>query len=199
MNNKIVVSNEVSSVRSALSRSANSADRIEIAVAYLSDADLIESWVRRGTPVKLLVALQAPSDPRVLRHLLDSFQVGLELCFYSARFHSKLLIFWKDGQPTSAQVGSSNFTGGGLNSNIETNVMVREPAHLAELAEHFNQIWEQSSLLQPTDLDAYEKYLDETKTERDRLNRKAALIEDRVVLPRLRTKGTVRIAYALRS
>jgi len=162
-------------------------------MAYLSDADLIESWVRRGTAVKLLVALQAPSDPRVLRHLLDSFQVGIELCFYSARSHSKLLIFWKDGQPTSVQVGSSNFTGGGLYSNIETNVMVREPAHLAKLAEHFNQIWKQGALLQPPDLDAYEKYLHETKTERDRLSQKAASFEGRVILPRIRAKGAGRI------
>jgi HKD family nuclease len=188
-----LVSNGGKSVSAAIARSAATAGEIELAVAYLSNADLIEIWLRRGSEVKLLVALQPPTDPRVLRHLLNSFPVGLQLRFYSARFHSKLLIFSNNRKAFCAQVGSSNFTGGGLFSNIETNVLTRKPAQLTALADHFKSIWKGSALLQPVDLDAYEKYWQQTKADRDRLKARDARFEKRVVLPRIHNAGSGRV------
>lgn len=154
-----LVSNEQLKVADGLSDLATKADKIQVGVAYLSSAEPVESWLKRGVPIRLVVALQPPTDARVVRTLINSFPVQLEAKFYSAGFHSKLLIFFRKGKPFCAQVGSSNLTGGGLRSNLETNVILREPKQLKELVGHFNNIWKGSGDLQPTDIDHYQEHI----------------------------------------
>jgi HKD family nuclease len=167
-----LVSNEQLKVADGLSDLATKADKIQVGVAYLSSAEPVESWLKRGVPIQLVVALQPPTDARVVRTLINSFPVQLEAKFYSAGFHSKLLIFFRKGKPFCAQVGSSNLTGGGLRSNLETNVILREPKQLNELVGHFNNIWKGSLDLQPTDINHYQEHSDRIAQDLARINQK---------------------------
>src|SRR6267378_2261826 len=118
-----LVENNGTTVGDALSVLAQGAERVQIAVAFLSSVTPVEDWLKRGISVKLLVVLQPPTDPAVLRHLVNSFPQHLEARFYSARFNSKLFLFFKKKLPICAQVGSSNLTYAGLHTNLETNVL----------------------------------------------------------------------------
>src|SRR5690348_3563607 len=120
-----LVSNETCKTSGALSRCGEKADRVDVAVAYLSSSEPLRTWLANGLPIKLVIALQPPTDANVVRSLTNAYPKRLEPKFYSAGFHSKLFIFYRDGKPFCAHVGSSNLTNGGLNSNLETNVFLR--------------------------------------------------------------------------
>jgi hypothetical protein len=178
-----LVSNEQLKVADGLSHLANKADKIDVGVAYLSSAEPVASWLKRGISVRLVVALQPPTDARVIRFLVSSFPVGLEPKFYSAKFHSKLLIFFRKGKAFGAHVGSSNLTGGGLRSNLETNVILREPKQLRELASHFNNMWKGSRDLEPTDIDLYQEHCDQIAQDLARIKQKQRKRKGRIVIP----------------
>jgi len=182
-----LVSNERTKVGHNLSRIATSADKIHIAVAYLAAAKPVENWLKGGARVKLVVALQPPTNAGVLRTLVNSFPVHLEARFYSLRFHSKMFILFRGRVPICAQVGSSNLTNGGMYSNLETNVILHNPKQLKELAEHFRSVWDASVDLEPKDIDAYEQYCNRTKEDLSRIRRKQEEFEHRVVRPRIKS------------
>ncbi|MGO9865349.1 MAG: phospholipase D-like domain-containing protein [Terriglobales bacterium] len=181
-----LISNEQLTVADGLSHLANKADKIYVGVAYLSCAEPVASWLKRGVPVRLVVALQPPTDPRVIRSLVSSFPIELEAKFYSDGFHSKLFIFFRKGKPFSAQVGSSNLTGGGLHSNLETNVILGEPKQLKDLAGHFNNMWENGGVLEPADIDRYQERCDQIAQEIVRINQKQR--KGRIIRPKVSGK-----------
>jgi len=176
-----LISNEQLKVADGLSRLANKADKIYVGVAYLSSAEPVANWLERGVPVRLVVALQPPTNPHVMRKLVNAFPVELEAKFYSNGFHSKLFIFFRKGKPFGAQVGSSNLTGGGLFLNLETNVILREPKQLKELVGHFNNMWQSSGVLEPTDIDDYQEHCDQIARDIVRINQKQ--YKGRVIRP----------------
>jgi HKD family nuclease len=186
---KFIVSNQEEAVRQALLRLSEGADEVQLAVAYVSDAALIEAWLKKPITIKLVVALQSPTDPAVLRGLVNSYPVTLEAHFYSALFHSKLFIFLKEQVPLVAQVGSSNLTAGGLNSNLETNVIVRDPEQLKALAKHFNEILQGSADLEPEDIDKYDAHCKQTAEDRLRVKTLQDEYDRRTVVPRMPKKG----------
>ena len=59
--------------------------------------------------------------------------------------HGKMYLAASDGEPSSAVIGSSNFTKSGLGgsdrSNLEINLAVSDTATLAELQEWFDRLW----------------------------------------------------------
>lgn len=183
-----LVSNERTKVGHNLSRIATAADKIHVAVAYLSSAKPVENWLRRGARVKLVVALQPPTDAGILRYLVNSFPVHLEARFYSLRFHSKLFILFQGKLPICAQVGSSNLTNGGMYSNLETNVILHNPKQLKELVGHFRSVWDASVNLEPKDIDGYEQYCNRTKEDLSRIRKKQEELEHRVVRPRIKSR-----------
>lgn len=180
-----LVSNELAKVGTILSQLSEGSDTVHIAVAFLSSAEPIVSWLTSGMSVKLVVGLQPPTDADVLRKLVDSFPVDLEARFYSTRFHSKLYIFLKEKTPVSAQVGSSNCTGGGLYSNLETNVILHDVKQLRQLAIHFASVWKASANLEPDDIDAFQKYCHQNKVAISNIKKKQEEFELRFVKPRI--------------
>jgi len=186
MNTNFLLSNLGEPVGETLSHLARTADEVRLAVSYVSNSNLIETLLKRRIAVKLVVALQPPTDAKVLRRLLNSYPVDFEAKFYSRRFHSKLFIFLKDKAPVFAQVGSSNLTGGGLRSNLETNVILHDPVQLKSLDAHFTAIWKQGAYLEPDDIDRYDAYCRRTAHERDHLKRLHDQYELRSVIPRIR-------------
>ncbi|MEK7994069.1 MAG: phospholipase D family protein [Planctomycetota bacterium] len=169
-----------------LARLAAHSDEIRAAVAFVSDDELIRSWLKKGLLVRLLVALQPPTDPYVLRRLLGSWPATLEIKFYPPGFHSKVVIFLDHGQPVFAQVGSSNFTGGGLFSNLETNVLLQSTRQVQPVLGQFQQAWQRAAVLSPDDLDKYQAYFEATKRQRREIAAVQVRFERKALVPRLR-------------
>jgi len=188
-----LVSNETCKASGALSRCGEMADRVDVAVAYLSSSEPLRSWLTNGLSIKLVIALQPPTDANVVRSLANAYPKRLETKFYSAGFHSKLFIFYRDGKPFCAHVGSSNLTNGGLNSNLETNVLLREPQQLKELVEHFHRIWIRSADLEPTDIDHYKQHCEDIAGEAAKIRKRQQDFEGRFVRPRISRVTTSRI------
>jgi HKD family nuclease len=186
---KFLVSNLEETVRQALLHLSQGADEVQLAVAYVSDADLIEAWLKKAITVKLVVALQPPTNPAVLRTLVNSHPIQLKAKFRDAQFHSTLFLFLKKKMPLVAQVGSSNLTGGGLNWNLETNVIIRDPEQLRVLAEHFKEILRNSADLQPGDIDKYEAHCKQTAEDRARVRKLQDEYDHQIVVPRMPKGG----------
>lgn len=138
-----------------IKKASKACDRIYIAVAFLSDIELLKEWVKDNKQINLIVALEYPTNPKSLRYLLPLPQVQLK---FNSTLHAKKIIFFKSNTPVAAIVGSSNFTQGGLFNNIETNVFLDQNIYLTELTAQFNKMWAMSQNLQPDDLENYEKH-----------------------------------------
>jgi HKD family nuclease len=131
---------------------ASKADRIDIAVAFFSDHQLLKQW--EGKKISLIISLRPPTNYFSLKDIQSS--INIEINFLGDDFHSKFIIFYNQGVATSAILGSSNFTSGGLIKNIETNIFIDDTKIISKLQQHFEDLLQESNLLQPTDLDDYE-------------------------------------------
>lgn len=118
-------------VASLLRKYARNADRISIAVAFLSKAGwtIVEDWLRdsldQGCQVELFVGTDfyqtAPSALRAAAALLDSRDgCTLWMCRPNSKsvFHPKLYVF-EGVNGSTVVVGSANLTSGGLRDNRE--------------------------------------------------------------------------------
>ncbi|MBE0544876.1 MAG: phospholipase D family protein [Verrucomicrobia bacterium] len=181
MQSFLVENSNSSSVNEFILRTSESADEIRLAVAYFSHSDLIDRWLQRKLRLSFVVALQPPTSPDLLRRLLHA---GLEIKFYDSRFHSKLYLFYRSGQPFGALVGSANFTAGGLLNNIETNVFLSDSSQLDALARHFQSVWDAAASLSPPDVQRYRQFCRETQQEREKINSGYAKFERQNVAPR---------------
>jgi len=184
MKTKFMVSNsEQSSVEDFLHDVSKFCDEVKFAVAYCSQIDIILRWLKKKVKVLGIVALQYPTNPRALRKLLPH-PSWVEIKFYDSRFHSKFCIFMKHNKPIGALVGSSNLTNGGLSLNIETNIYITDNDYLAELTQHFKEIWENAALLSPDDVDSYELNYKRIKKDQNKAITKQKAYERRYVKPR---------------
>lgn len=154
----ILTNTEDKNTKDLLSELGDRADSIKIATAFFSETELIIRWLENLKKVDLLVSLRPPTNYYSLKTIQSKHGVNIQ--FLGDNFHSKFLIFYTNGKPFACVIGSSNFTYGGLIRNIETNVLLTETGYLTELEKHFNILFEQSYLLQPSDLEAYKALFD---------------------------------------
>lgn len=150
----IITNTPNDNLRSSLELLASKADCIEIAVAFFSDSELVKQWNNENKKVNLIISLRPPTSFYSLKDLQSALNV--EMNFLGNDFHSKFFLFYKQKELIGGVIGSSNFTSGGLVKNIETNILIRDNATLSELQNHFDELLQNSNLLQPTDLDDYE-------------------------------------------
>ena len=150
----IITNRPTKNLKNEVERLGNQSDQIDIATAFFTESDLIKQWSETEIQVNLLVSLRPPTSYYSLKKLQSASNV--EISFLGDEFHSKFIIFYKDGYIIGAIIGSSNFTSGGLEKNTETNIYTEEPKILKGLEKHFDELIENSNLLQPTDLDNYE-------------------------------------------
>jgi hypothetical protein len=158
MNTMIQTNSHDNRLKDLLIKLGDKADIIKIASAFFSDTELITRWTDQSKKIHLIVSLRPPTN----YYALKSIQIipGIKTHFLGDNFHSKFLIFYNNEKPFSCIVGSSNFTPGGLYRNIETNVLLTNQQYLFEIENHFNSLFEQSYVLQPSDLDDYKSIFD---------------------------------------
>jgi len=121
-----------SALQSALERSRD----VKIAVAFLSRSGLdrvgpsLQKVLQTGGSVEFLVGMDAAiTEPQALWHLYEMSQ-GSKVALYcytdpaaASLYHPKLYLMRNDADVV-AIVGSSNLTQGGLEDNVEVNVVI---------------------------------------------------------------------------
>lgn len=151
----IITNTESDNLRSEIELLSSKADKIEIAVAFFTESEMVKKWNEKNIKVDLIVSLRPPTSFYSLKELQTALNV--EVSFLGNKFHSKFYLFYRDKKLIGGIIGSSNFTSGGLLRNIETNILIKDRKTLSELKSHFDELLQGSNLLQPTDLDEYEK------------------------------------------
>lgn len=109
-----------------------------IAVAFFTEADVVQRFLDNGCNVWLIVRLGFPTSPHALERVMS--HPNLKVRVYSARtFHPKLYIFGDE----IALVGSANLTSAAITSNQEVVVSVAaDDKRFAELAAIFQEYWD---------------------------------------------------------
>ncbi|MBM9538831.1 phospholipase D family protein [Desulfobulbus alkaliphilus] len=151
-----IITNKVSpnSTQAVFNNLANSAHKIIIAVAFFSDSNTIEKFLDIGIEVTLIVSLRPPTNYYSIKKILH--RKNVQISFLGDDFHSKIYAFYDEMRGISnAIIGSSNFTNGGMNSNIETNVVIHDQDALTQIDTTLEQIIEESTPLQPDELNRY--------------------------------------------
>ena len=140
---------------------AEESNKLVFAVAFFNDKNLIKSWLNSGKKITLIVSLTPPTDYYSIKDILH--KENLKILYYDAGFHSKIYSFYKDGNLHTAIIGSSNFTQGGFESNIETNVLIKDFKTLSSIERQLKYIETNASILQPDVLEKYKKDFDKFK------------------------------------
>lgn len=184
--NTILTNSDTETISTIIDQLAIKADHIKIGTAFFSDPEFIRKWVSKSKKVDLLVSLRAPTNYYSLEEVYSKSAISMR--FLGSNFHSKIYIFYSLGYPFACIVGSSNFTGGGLYKNIETNSVIFDTNEVKNAALEFEKLWDLSYLLQPTDLIAFKTVYDNflkrdkiTKEEQKELENK--ILTKRAVKP----------------
>lgn len=130
--------------------------RMAVAFAKMSGYQLIketlDSFIQKNGRVTLLIGLDFhTTDPGVLRELskyLDTKESFELYCLsgninQTATYHPKLYLFSHSDDKTTAIVGSSNLTRGGLEDNVEINIEIRTDTSdsvITDLLDDFQQM-----------------------------------------------------------
>ncbi len=146
------------SLKNTLIELAEKSDHLEFAVAFFNDETLVENWLDSGKSVSIIISLRWPTDYYVLKELLH--RERLKIFHYRNSFHSKIYSFFNEGKIHASIIGSSNFTNGGLETNIETNVLIKKTGILDSIENQLNQIKNGAPKLQPNELEDYKEEFD---------------------------------------
>lgn len=188
MDNKIIVANtrkQTKIVDETFHKKLSSCDQLWIASPFFSNLDLLKTIINKRITVKIIVGLQFPTSPKLLRLVMKNRKSKIETKFFDSDFHSKVYIFFKKSKPIAALVGSSNFTNAGMTTNIETNILLRSNQELSNLKVHFEEIWNDAALLSPSDIDIYEEKFNQFKKLANQLKKEITKYQDSYVKPRL--------------
>ncbi len=132
---------------------ASNSSTLCVASPYVTETGDLLASARSGVAVKLLVGLNASTDPRALSQVHGL--PNLAIRYLTRRFHAKMYI-----ADTVALVGSSNLTDGGLRSNREATVRLdhlHDADALEELRALFLELWNSGDVLTTEKLSKFEK------------------------------------------
>jgi len=175
---------------------ANQSDQIDIATAFFTESDLIKKWSEQDIKVNLLVSLRPPTNYYSLKKLQSAKNV--EMNFLGKEFHSKFIIFYKEGFIIGVILGSSNFTSGGLVNNVETNIYTEDKKILDELKKHFNELIDNSNLLQPSDLEEFKQIFKNWEKGQDKYNSELKKFKRKITQNRTKRNKKPRISKIAR-
>ena len=139
-------------VRNAINQFSGGGCNAFIAVAFFTEAGVVEKLLASGSHVRLIVRLGFPTSPVALRRLLS--RPGVDIRYFTgSSFHPKLYIF---GEQT-ALVGSANLTDAAINGNQEVVVTIDAlDQRFAELATLFGDYWLEAKVLTEAVVSEYE-------------------------------------------
>jgi len=135
-------------------------NKINIAVAFLTDTSVVEKLSEQGCSVRIVVRLGYPTSPKALDALLKI--KNIEARFFSDRsFHPKLYIFGSSG----ALIGSANLTHSAMTTNQEIMIHVdAEDNIFSELVDLFSEYWEEAKVLTKQIVDDYKRIYEQFRS-----------------------------------
>lgn len=147
-------------IQNAINTLITKANNINIAVAFLTDTNILENLSNQGCKVRIVVRLGFPTSPTALESLLKISNI--EARFFSDRsFHPKLYIFGSSG----ALVGSANLTHSAMTTNQEIMLHVdAEDNIFTELVDLFSEYWEEAKVLTRQTVEDYKKIYERFKS-----------------------------------
>lgn len=158
----------ITKLSSELAKELSMADEIFIAVALLNDQglDFLLQDLKDNCKIKLIVGIDLPTTPKALRKLKELERVDVRLYSRDNYFHPKLYAL-KTGDEIKIFVGSSNFTNGGLNDNIELSLFSSDKDACNDVLKWFNDVFSSSKLLSDEFLQEYEQIFPEVEKQRN--------------------------------
>lgn len=143
-------------VQNVIGRLAADGCNVYIAVAFFTEASVVEDLLAKGCRTRLVVRLGFPTNPHALQRLMG--KTGVEIRYFTGHsFHPKVYIF---GNKT-ALVGSANLTRSAILTNQEVVVSVdTNDPRLTELAVLFGDYWNEAKVLDSDALDKYRAIFD---------------------------------------
>jgi PLD-like domain len=139
-------------VINALQRLTDKPCNVYAAVAFFTDASVIEDFIARGCAVRLIVRLGYPTSADALERLISNSGVQIRY-FTDHAFHPKLYIFGD----SAALVGSANLTRSAIVSNQEVVVKIdSSDVRMNELAGLFGEYWSQARVLTTETIKTYQ-------------------------------------------
>lgn len=160
MDKLIWTNNDEKRFEDLLKEYGEKADRIFIASAFFTETKLITEWTKSGKNVEILVRLMPPTNYDSLNEI---YLNKISIWFLGKSFHSKFYVFFNNGNPYAIIIGSSNFTGGGLRNNIETNAILEDPIYLNEIEKEITELKKHAQFLEDKHLEEYKHIYNESK------------------------------------
>jgi len=137
------------------------AKEIWISVALIKDSafNLLQVIIPPDTKQSYLIGVDLPTPPAVLRVLQKKQSPFFRASIFKseATFHPKVYIIRKEFEYV-AFIGSSNLTDGGLENNIEMNVLIRDQVVCQSLVSWFENLYKNSFPLSDANIAVYESY-----------------------------------------
>lgn len=191
MQELIVTNNGTRYLKHLLAEYGDKADQIRVVTAFFSDTNFIINWLDNSKRVDLLVSLRPPTNYYSLKTVYP--KIGINIQFLGDELHSKFFIFYRNENPFACIIGSSNFTAGGLHKNLETNAILSDTKYLNEIEKHFANLWEQSFLLQPTDLEAFKKVFDNFQKRAEKTEKEQSELQKKILTGRIIRKKKTKV------
>ena len=149
-------------VKNALARHGRNCD-VLIASAFFSNSDAVSDLLGAGCRVQLIVRLGPGTSAEHLRKLLGRTGVSVRY-FTDPSFHPKLYVFGS----SAALVGSANLTSSGMMTNQEIAItVVSDDPRFDELANIFQDYWEEAKVLTEEDLRVFKQVESEHSSKGD--------------------------------
>ena len=140
----------------ALKKQTGDCGRFSIGMALVSctgldslEPALDKCLKREGAAGQFLFGIDLPTDPEAIARLMelaDRHEGKFTLRRFESGnggvFHSKLYLFESQRGTKTAILGSSNLTGGGLSTNVEANVLVKDASDVRSLWDNFDEHFE---------------------------------------------------------
>lgn len=158
----------VTNLEAELKKHLPKATKVSIAVALAKKETLerIFKIIPLECKIKIVVGIDLPTSPEALNFLrlkmLENSNLEALLYYQNSGFyHPKVYIINKDSD-TIAYVGSSNFTDGGLNQNIEVTFKISEKLRCIEIHDWFKIIFQNAFPITCENIRIYQDNCDST-------------------------------------
>lgn len=168
----------ISNLEDNIAEELKSADELWIATGLISSKGL--SYIEDlNAQVHILVGIDLPTPPKVLRQLMEWTRKGkIKFKVYAiadAFFHPKVYV-WRKGGNYKGYVGSGNMTEGGWKNNVELFWQVNKEGECIKLINWFNVNMEMGIAVDEQFINIYEQQVfkpgeDANNSHRNRLNK----------------------------
>lgn len=139
----MIIDNKIIKLKEVLKEWIDKSDEVLICSPFISYNDILFELIENKFKMTLICRLSYPASPELFTKLDNLINKNQLIYVYDdSSLHSKIYYFKKNGKGLIAIIGSSNFTGSGIYSNKEYNIMTTK--ELGRIDEYFNDLKKES-------------------------------------------------------